>query len=111
MRRYNQSAILARLIAASDHREFIPDLLVRTRRTPSQGELGRKERGRNVRGAFAVAARHLDGVSGKRILLVDDVLTTGATVDHCARTLRKAGALRVDVLTLARVALPDRAAV
>lgn len=110
-RRYNQSAVLARLIAASEQREFIPDLLMRTRRTPSQGALNRKDRARNVRGAFALSPRYRDTVAGKRILLVDDVLTTGATVEHCARTLLKAGALRVDVLTLARVALPDRAAV
>jgi ComF family protein len=107
-RRYNQSAILARHLA--EGAAFVPDLLVRVRRTPSQGALGRKERARNVRGAFAVGPRHAAALAGKRVVLVDDVLTTGATVDACARILRKAGALRVDVLTLARVALVDRPA-
>jgi hypothetical protein len=76
------------------------DLLVRRRRTPSQGQLGRDARRRNVGGAFAL--RRGADVAGKRVVLVDDVLTTGATVGECARILKRAGAARVDVLTLAR---------
>lgn len=100
-RRYNQSAVLANALARLTRRVAVPDLLRRRRRTPSQGGLDRAERVRNVRGAFTVASRAQ--VAGKRILLVDDVLTTGATVEACATVLLKAGALAVDVLTLARV--------
>lgn len=98
-RRYNQAALLAYAI---DRSKVAPDLLVRRRRTPSQGHLGRSARSRNVAGAFAL--RSGAAVKGKRLLLVDDVMTTGATVGECARILRRAGAARVDVLTLARAA-------
>ena len=110
-RRYNQSAILARQISRNGGPAFVPDLLVRTRRTPSQGAMNRKERAANVKGAFAVSPRHEASVKGQHIVLVDDVLTTGATAGHCARALKRAGAERVDVLTLARVALHDRPAI
>jgi ComF family protein len=105
-RRYNQAALIARTAADAAGRRCVPDLLVRRRRTPSQGELGRAERRRNVRRAFAVHPRHAEAVAGARILLVDDVFTTGATVEECARTLLAAGADAVDVLTLARVVRP-----
>jgi len=100
-RRYNQSALLTNALARLAGLPAAPDLLRRRRRTPSQGGLGRAERVRNVRGAFAVRTGR--PVAGKRILLIDDVLTTGATVEACATALRKAGAASVDVLTLARV--------
>jgi ComF family protein len=105
-RRYNQAALIAHTAAAVAGRRCVPDLLLRRRRTPSQGELGRAERRRNVRRAFAVHLRHADTVAGARVLLVDDVFTTGATVEECARTLLDAGATAVDVLTLARVVRP-----
>jgi predicted amidophosphoribosyltransferase len=76
---------------------------VRRRRTASQGHLGRLQRARNVERAFAL--RRGRSAEGKRIVLVDDVLTTGATVEECARVLRRAGALHVDVLTLARAVI------
>ena len=75
--------------------------LVRKRETRSQTRLTKKERRENVRGAFAVKDRSV--IKGRRILLIDDVYTTGATVDECARTLKAAGSGEVDVLTLARV--------
>ena len=107
-RRYNQSAILAKAVAGRVDKRFCPDLLIRTRPTPSQGRLTRNQRGKNVAGAFAFNARWNAMLEGRRVLLIDDVLTTGSTVEHCARTLLRAGASAVDVLTLARVALPGR---
>jgi predicted amidophosphoribosyltransferase len=71
------------------------------RSTASQTARDRAQRTRNVRDAFAV--RRPSRVAGRRVLLVDDVMTTGATADECARVLRAAGARRIDVLTLARV--------
>jgi ComF family protein len=102
-RRYNQAAILANAIGRLRGKRVVPDLLVRRRATPSQGHLGRSQRHRNVAGAFALHPRRTRMVAGARILLVDDVLTTGATAEACARTLRNAGAKAVDLLVLARV--------
>jgi len=100
-RRYNQAALLARALAQASGRPWNPMALARPRATPSQGGRGRADRKTNVRGAFHVTCP--ERVSGQRVLLVDDVLTTGATVEECARVLRRAGASTVDVLTLARV--------
>ncbi len=82
----------------------LPDALVRIRATPSQGHMDRKDRADNVRKAFAFNPRYADQVKGKTIVLVDDVYTTGSTVKECAGVLLKAGAAKVHVLTLARVA-------
>ena len=101
-RRFNQAAVLAGLMARRAGVPAAPDLLLRTRRTPPQTRLSGPERRRNVRGAFQVRRARIPMVAGRRILLVDDVLTTGATASACARALRKAGAARVDVATLAR---------
>ncbi len=100
-RRFNQSALLAHALAARSGVACTPDALIRTRPTPSQGQLSRSARARNVQGAFKV--RRAGHMEGRRIVLVDDVLTTGATVSSCARALLRAGAESVDVLTLARV--------
>lgn len=101
VRRYNQAALLAHAIRGAGGPPVDPDLLVRRRRTPTQGHLGRLARARNVRAAFAIkpGAR----VDGRCFVLIDDVMTTGATAAECARVLKRAGAARVDVLTLARV--------
>src|SRR5712692_6324128 len=99
-RRYNQAGLLAHAIHAAGGPPVAPDWLVRRRRTPSQGRLGAQARARNVRGAFVLRPGH--SVAGKRLVVVDDVLTTGATVEECARVLRRAGAGIVSVLTLAR---------
>jgi ComF family protein len=101
-RRYNQAAELARRLAREFDLAFDPFALIRNRATPSQGAMASaKARRRNVLGAFKVADP--GRVAGKRILLLDDVLTTGATAEACARALKRAGAERVHVLALARV--------
>lgn len=105
-RRYNQSALLAQALARRTGLEAVPDLLVRTRPTPSQGGLSASARRRNVRGAFAIRNSMAARIAGKRVLLIDDVFTTGATAETCATTLLRAGADAVDVLTLARVVRP-----
>ena len=99
-RRYNQAALLAQAVHAAGGPEVAADWLVRRRRTPVQGHLGPAARERNVRGAFAMRSRR--SVAGKHLVVVDDVMTTGATVEECARVLRRAGALSISVLTLAR---------
>jgi predicted amidophosphoribosyltransferase len=83
-----------------------PDLLRRRRWTGSQAGLRAEERHGNVRRAFEIHPRWSAVVAGKTVLLVDDVLTTGATVEACARALQRGGARHVDVLTLARVVRP-----
>jgi ComF family protein len=103
-RRYNQAAILAMRLAAFSGIACDPLALERKRPTPSQGEMtSAKARRRNVLGAFRVPDGKRTHIRGRRVLLIDDVFTTGATLDACARALKRAGAMRVDALTLARV--------
>jgi ComF family protein len=103
-RGYNQSAILARALATKTGLPLIPDLLQRQRATPSQQGLSGQARLENVTaGAFRVHPWHRQRIEGRHIVLIDDVLTTGATAGACARVLRRAGARQLDVLTLARV--------
>jgi ComF family protein len=102
-RRYNQSALLAKALSRQTGLPWLPDTLRRVRATASQGGLGARQRRLNVRGAFAVPAALRARIAGKRALLIDDVLTTGATLDAAARALRRAGAADVFALALARV--------
>jgi predicted amidophosphoribosyltransferase len=83
-----------------------PDLLARVRMTRTQGDLTRAQRRANVRGAFKVRPRAAATLRGKTVVLIDDVMTTGATFDACARALRRAGAKEVRALALARVVRP-----
>jgi len=106
-RRYNQSAELARHLAALSGREFLPQALERHRATRRQVGLTATERARNVQGAFRTPATMRPLVEGRRVLLVDDVYTTGATVAACARALRRARAAAIDVVTFAMVAAGD----
>lgn len=106
-RRFNQSAMLAAELGRISGRPVLPDALVRRRRTRPQARLARAARLRNLRGAIAVHPRRAERLRGARVLLVDDVLTTGTTVDVCARVLRRGGAAAVDVLTVARVVRPE----
>ena len=105
-RRFNQSALLAQ--RASKLAEVPVDCFVlqRVRRTASQVGLSPQQRQRNVAGAFKVNPKRMQCVRDKRVVVVDDVITTGATAEACARALKRAGAKRVDVLTLARAVEP-----
>jgi ComF family protein len=101
-RRFNQSAALANCISAAT-RIPVSTALKRTRATPQQVGLSKTERAHNVQGAFRVPAAAKAEVAGRRLVVVDDVLTSGSTVDACARALLRAGAAEVDVLVFARV--------
>ncbi|RTL53751.1 MAG: ComF family protein [Bradyrhizobiaceae bacterium] len=102
-RRYNQSGALARAIEKQSGVPVNMESLGRVRPTHQQVGLSRTERAANVQGAFKVAKEKKSHVAGKRLVLVDDVLTSGATVDACARALLRGGAASVDVLVFARV--------
>jgi ComF family protein len=102
-RRYNQVAEMARPLGALAGLPVAPDALARIRRTESQGGKSAGGRRRNVAGAFAVPPRRQDRIAGRRVLLVDDVLTTGATAHACARALKAAGAEAVDLAVIAKV--------
>ena len=100
-REFNQSLLLAAWVSRRLARPLLPDALRRIRWTDPQITLDREQRRKNVRGAFTVRDPSL--VAGRRVILVDDVYTTGATVDECARVLNRAGTEAVYVLTLARM--------
>ncbi len=99
-RGFNQSEFLSAAVAAAASLPHRPRLLSKTTPTHSQTGLGRRDRRRNLRGTFSTGAGAR--VAGSRVLLVDDIFTTGCTVEECARVLRRAGARSVRVLTLAR---------
>jgi ComF family protein len=103
-RRYNQSAELARSLARLSGKPFLPGVMRRLRATRQQVGLGLRARQDNVRGAFSIKPEQVQRILGLKVLLVDDVLTTGSTVEAATRALLRAGAGQVNVLTFARVA-------
>ncbi len=107
-RRFNQSATLAGAISGISGVPVLHGALKRMRATPQQVGLSKTERADNVQGAFRVPPEEKAQVAGRRLVLIDDVLTSGATVDTCARALLRAGAAHVDVLVFARVVAPVR---
>lgn len=103
-RRFNQSAELARYLTTTyDIGVFSPALLERVKPTISQGGLNRDQRRRNLRGAFHVSAHHQPVIAGKPVILVDDVITTGATLYEAANCLMRAGSGPVYAIAIARV--------
>lgn len=100
-RRFNQSADLAKEIAAGCGGSFEPEMLKRRKRTRQQVGLSAEERRKNVRSAFVVDPRRVTQLQGRHVVLIDDVMTTGSTIDACSKTLLSAGARSVDVLTFA----------
>ena len=103
-RRYNQAALLSAAIARGAGLDHCPDLLIRARRTPTQDGRSRDGRFANVAGALGVTRRHAPRLRGRDLLLVDDVMTSGATLAAAADACLAAGAETVSVLVLARVA-------
>ena len=106
-RRFNQAALLARAISQLNDIPYQTEILKRTKNTPSQGGQTFSGRRRNVSGAFGVNPQQKDLVKGKHVVLIDDVYTTGSTLSACAKTLKRAGAARVDALTFMRVVRPQ----
>ena len=102
-RGYNQAALLAKELAKDGHGELLVDGLVRRKATPSLGGLGNKERRKVLAGAIASNPKRSEGIRGRDVILVDDVLTSGATSDACVNSLKKAGAKRVFIACFARV--------
>lgn len=99
-RGFNQAQLLGRELAKRKQIELIEDRLVKVNRTPPQTSLEAKEREKNLKGAFQV--KNGEKIKGKVVLLVDDVFTTGSTLQECSLALRKAGALEVRALTVAQ---------
>jgi len=110
-RRFNQSAMLAAAVSSQTGVPIATGALKRVKPTAQQVGLSRTERAANVQGAFRVPKDGKAAVTGRRLVLVDDVLTSGATVDGCARALLRGGAASVDVLVFARVAEPARTSI
>jgi ComF family protein len=102
-RRYNQSGALARAIERHSGVKLLSEALRRVRPTAQQIGLNRPQRASNVQGAFQVLSHRQPEIQGRRLVLIDDVLTSGATADACARALSRAKAGQVDVLVFARV--------
>ncbi len=105
-RRFNQSGILAAAVSSQTGVPIAASALKRVKATIQQVGLSRTERAANIQGAFSVPPENKAAIVRKRLVLVDDVLTSGATAEGCARALLRAGAANVDLLVFARVADP-----
>jgi ComF family protein len=110
-RRINQSAVLAAAVSKTSGVPVAANALKRIKPTAQQVGLSRTERAANVQGAFRVPPEGKAAVLGRRLVLVADVLTSGSTVECCAKALLRAGAANVDVLVFARVADPGRTSI
>lgn len=102
-RRFNQAGELAQRLARLNDKEFMPEVLIRRKPTRQQVGLSERERARNVSGAFAVPEEMKINLKGKRVLLIDDVYTTGATAKAATRALKRGGASHINVLVFAKV--------
>lgn len=101
-RKFNQAGLLAKEISKISKKLFIPDFLIRVKNTRPQIELRKKQREKNLKRAFLVKRNYRELVRGKKILLIDDVMTTGATLENCAKELKRRGVKEVLVLTIAK---------
>jgi competence protein ComFC len=102
-RKFNQAVLLAKNIQKLEPRlEFFPDILIRTKYQKSQVELRKIDREKNLKTAFALNEKYRQIVKNKNILLLDDVMTTGATLQNCAKILKKSGAAKITVFTIAK---------
>ena len=104
-RLYNQSAVLAGQIAKISKLDFLPNALIKKRYDTPQSKLSGQERKRNVLNSFAVSDNDKKFIEDKRVILVDDVYTTGSTVNECSKALKRAGCKKILVITMARVAI------
>ncbi len=108
-RKFNQTILLAKnLHKLSPNLAFYPDFLIRKKHTKAQAELRKKEREKNLKSAFVINAKFLQQIKGKNILLIDDVTTTGATLENCAKVLKRGGAAKITTLTLAKTFQTNR---
>jgi len=103
IRKYNQSEILAQIISGISFKIYEPRILVKSKKTRQQEGLTGDRRRRNVIGSFSINDMHIDAIKNKHVVLVDDVFTTGSTVNECSKILKKYGAKTVTVVTVAMV--------
>jgi ComF family protein len=101
-RKYNQAAVLANEISKICNKTYTPELLIKTKDSVSQSGLSKEERKENVKNTFKLNPILKNSIWRKNVLIVDDVLTTGATASECAKVLRRNGAKRINILTIAR---------
>ena len=102
MRQYNQAALLAHELAKIVDKQVLANAITRKKYTKTQAVFSHKGRFKNIKGAFQINPKYQNLIANKKILLVDDVITTGATANECAKILLKSGAGRVELLTLAK---------
>lgn len=101
-RKFNQAILLTKELSKLSKKEFFYDFLLRIKNTTAQAGLRKKQREKNLRGAFALNEKYKEIVKGKKILLIDDVMTTGTTLENCAKVLKKSGAKEVNILVIAK---------